>query len=132
LVERNRSPLRIPVANRILLIGAFVNRLFLRAGIVSVAGIAILGGTVAQAMAAPVNAAAESSATASGSVAREYGGIGFTPEDAIQNARINLAQGSKNLRITCSERSTTAAPFDNTIYADLGNWLGTVRAVCSG
>jgi hypothetical protein len=127
LVDRDRSPCGIP------LIGAVVKRFFMRAGIVSVtAGVAILGGTVTQAMAAPVNAIAGSSATSSTTVVREYGGVAFTPDEALQSARANLAQGSINLRITCTERSILVRPLDNSAYREFGDWLGIVTADCSG
>jgi hypothetical protein len=113
-----------------------MKRFFMRAGIVSVAAsVAILGGTVTQAMAAPVKATAGLSATSSTTVERTYVSLAFTSDEAMASARRNLAAASKSLRITCTERSIEVLPLPDfllAIYGNLGNLQGVVTADCSG
>ena len=100
-----------------------MKKVLLYAGIVSAAAVAILGGAGADAIAAP------SQAAASATVAREYGSTGFSQEEATQLAQQSLADGERNLHITCVERSISVTPLVDSIW---GTWEAVIKADCSG
>jgi hypothetical protein len=104
-----------------------VKNRILRAGIITVvAGAALFGGTAGEAVAA-------SSPAPAASVARWYSGIAFTTDEAVQTARQNLADGSHDLGVTCTEQSIAISPVNDNDYASqFGTWQALISATCSG